>query len=273
MYPALARVLRGSQTIRLVPDPRAANDSPLGSNNPSVSLLVSIDPVHARVPAGKAPAPTLRELSDSAAKGDHAAFQAIHDRIGSGLRRLLLKRSGGREDLVDDLTQRTWANVYAALRQGKYDPSRSAITTFVYAVANNAWLTHLRTFARRQGYLGDGPRMEEEGPLEHAADTADAPALAAAHAEILQVVRDCLREDSVAGLSAPEREVVTAIAAGESDRGLARRLGCSSSTVNVRKHSAYNKIRAHLSSKGLIEAAEVLGLSFDESAEPTGRVP
>ena len=44
--------------------------------------------------------------------------------------------------------------VWKALREGQYDPERSAITTFVYAVANNAWLSHLRGFAREQGFTG-----------------------------------------------------------------------------------------------------------------------
>src|ERR1051326_2771938 len=96
---------------------------------------------------------TLRELTVRAMSGDRGAFEAVHRRVGAGLRKLLLRRTGGREDLVDDLCQRTWASVWKALSEGRYDPERSAITTFVYAVANNAWMTHLRGFARDQGYV------------------------------------------------------------------------------------------------------------------------
>lgn len=193
---------------------------------------------------------TLVELTRRAMHGDEEAFAHLHRRVGAGVRRLLLKRSGGREDLVDDLCQRTWQSTYAALRDGKYDPSRSAITTFVYAIANNAWLTHLRVYAREHGYSGSGVSVREALPkVDPKAPTA-APADAAAQAEMLELVRKCLSENGPAGLTEQERYVVRAIAAGESDRGLARRLGVSSSTVNIRKHSGYDKIRTYLASVG-----------------------
>jgi len=196
--------------------------------------------------------PTLVELCVAVSAGDERAFEALHRRVGAGVRRMLLQRSGGREDLVDDLAQKTWQSVFLAMRDGRYDPSRSAITTFVYAVANNAWLSHLRSFSRERGYTGAGPGfvttavMPEPEPLPE-----DRPEYAAAQAELVQAVRDCLGERSPAGLSEQERLVVHAIASGETDRGLARRLGLSSSTVNVRKHAAYAKIRGYLESRGM----------------------
>lgn len=184
--------------------------------------------------------------------GDQRAFEALHRRVGAGVRRMLLKRSGGREDLVDDLAQRTWQSVYVAMRDGRYDPSRSAITTFVYAVANNAWLTHLRSFARERGYTGAGPGFVSTPTMPEPVPSAeDRPEHAAAQAELIQAMRDCLGDRSPAGLTEQERLVVRAIAAGETDRGLARRLGLSSSTVNVRKHAAYAKIRTYLQSRGM----------------------
>lgn len=196
--------------------------------------------------------PTLAELCLAVKAGDERAFEALHRRVGAGVRRMLLQRSGGREDLVDDLAQRTWQSVFLAMRDGRYDPGRSAITTFVYAVANNAWLSHLRSFARERGYTGAGPGFVSTGTMpEPTPVLEDRPEHAAAQAELVQVVRDCLGERSPAGLTEQERLVVHAIASGETDRGLARRLGLSSSTVNVRKHAAYAKIRAYLESRGM----------------------
>jgi RNA polymerase sigma factor (sigma-70 family) len=196
--------------------------------------------------------PTLRDLSARALAGDHEAFEQIHRRVGAGLRRLLLRRSGGREDLVDDLCQKTWGSVWKALSEKKYDPERAAITTFVYAVANNAWMTHLRGFARDQGYVEGAPAMLDSAHAEHAASTSEGlPDEVWAEAETVECVRACLREDGPGGLTDLERAVVRAIAAGESDRGLARRLGVSSSTVNVRKHAGYEKIKAYLASRGI----------------------
>jgi RNA polymerase sigma factor (sigma-70 family) len=193
---------------------------------------------------------TLVELTRRAMDGDDDAFAHLHRRVGAGVRRLLMKRSAGREDLVDDLCQRTWQSTFAALRDGKYDPARSAITTFVYAIANNAWLTHLRVYAREHGYSGSGLSVREAMPKIDPRTTTAAPADAAAQAELLEHVRACLSENSPAGLTEHERYVVRAIAAGESDRGLARRMGVSSSTVNIRKHSGYEKLRAYLRTVG-----------------------
>ena len=196
--------------------------------------------------------PTLRDLSALAAQGDHDAFEQLHRRVGAGLRRLLLKRSAGREDLVDDLCQKTWTSVWKALSEGKYDPARAAITTFVYAVGNNAWFTHLRSFARDQGYVNGSPAMLGESHLDSAPHRHIPVADAHGQAETIDAVRACLRDGGPGALTDNERAIVRAIAAGESDRALARRLVLSSSTVNIRKHAGYSKIRAYLRSKGLV---------------------
>lgn len=217
--------------------------------------------------SGDGAQPTLRALAAAAMVGDEAAFAQLHRRVGAGVRRMLLKRSGGREDLVDDLAQKTWSSVWVALREGKYDPERSAITTFAYAVANKAWLTHLRSFAREHGYVGDGPSMRAEGPTGGAASLDAGPEDVAGEAEVIDAVRACLREDGPGGLTEHERIVLRAIGAGESDRGLARRLGCSSSTVNIRKHSGYAKVRAYLASLGIGEESE------EGEADPREQAP
>lgn len=193
---------------------------------------------------------TLAQLSARALEGDHTAFEQIHRRVGAGVKRLLLRRSGGREDLVEEISQRTWTSVWQAVKAGKYDPSRSAITTFVYAVANNAWLTHLRGFARDRGYIEGAPGIVPVEAAERLPGDTGETASAIAAAEELQAMRECLAEESPAGLSELERTIVRAIAAGETDRGLARRLNLSSSTVNVRKHAAYEKIRVYMASRG-----------------------
>ncbi len=201
---------------------------------------------------GDGDSPTLRDLSALAAGGDHDAFEQLHRRVGAGLRRLLLKRSAGREDLVDELCQKTWTSVWKALSEGKYDPARAAITTFVYAVGNNAWLTHLRSFARDQGYVNGAPAMLGDSHLDSAPHPRGGASDAHAQDETIDAVRAMLREGGPGGLTDNERTIIRAIAAGESDRALARRLDLSSSTVNIRKHAGYAKIRAYLRSKGLV---------------------
>lgn len=199
------------------------------------------------LPGQPGPSPTLAELTRRACAGDHAAFQDIHRRVGPGLNRMLMARSGGREELVEEIAQRVWTAVWKAIAEKTYDPSRSAITTFAYAIAHNAWITHLRRFARDKGYVQGLPSTQGSEVLdEHVHPAIDSIPQILAEAELIDRVRICLHDQAAAGLSDLEREIVSAIAAGEGDRALARRLGLSSSTINVRKHAAYAKIRAFL---------------------------
>ena len=198
---------------------------------------------------------SLSDLTAAASQGDEAAFAALNRRVGAGLRRLLLKRSGGRADLVDDLLQTTWAAVWQSLKSGKYDPDRAAITTFVYAVGHNAWLTHLRKTSRDR--IAGQTEVPGAGQPAEGSAVGESPAHdVLAQAEAAELVRSCLRDGTVAGLSDQERSIIRCIAAGESDRGLARRLGISCSTVNVKKHSGLAKIRAYLERCGIEEPGE-----------------
>lgn len=207
---------------------------------------------------------TLADLARMASGGDHAAFADLHRRLGPGLRRQLLQRSGGREDVVDELSQRIWSSTWSALTSGKYDPSRAAITTYVYAIGHNAWLTHLRKFSREQGYVGSGPAVLGEEHLPAGAVAADGPAPEVLEqSELIDALRACLRVENPAGLTDPERVVIAAVAQGESDRGLARRLALSSSTVNIRKHAAFSKIRQYLFERGLAS----VDLPFDSQSD------
>jgi RNA polymerase sigma factor (sigma-70 family) len=188
----------------------------------------------------------LAQLAAAAAGGDRASFESLHRRLSGGLRKLFLERSGNKSDVADDLIQRTWVGVWQALSSGRYDPSRSAISTFVYAVAHKMWLQHLR--AR--------PAPRDPIPAE-ALPILDEPA--ADLAEVLDAIRATLRGDS-GDLTTDERAVLRLCGAGASDRDLAARLSISPSTANARKRAAFEKLRRHLATLGhRPEAAERLG--------------
>lgn len=188
----------------------------------------------------------LAELAAAAAGGDRASFESLHRRLSGGLRKLFLERSGNKNDVADDLIQRTWVGVWQALSTGRYDPSRSAISTFVYAVAHKMWLQQLR--AR--------PAPRDPIPAE-ALPTLDEPA--AELAEVLDAVRATLRGAS-GDLSIDERAILRLCGSGASDRDLAARLSISPSTANARKRAAFEKLRRHLASLGhRSEVAERLG--------------
>lgn len=200
----------------------------------------------------------MDELSRAASAGDARAFGELHARYSAGLIRLFLKRTRGRDDLAEELAQRTWTLAWEAIRLGKYDPGRATLSTFVYAVGNNVWLQHLRKAGRSKEQSGagmEGPWFEHDDE-PHAVD-----------AEAIQGVRDALREPEGvavhAVLSESERELVRWAASGLSDRDLARKLGLAPSTVNVKKRSAYEKIRRFLAQRG------IRGLGEDGAGENT----
>lgn len=231
----------------------------------------------------------LAELSRAAAAGDHGALAQLHARFSPGLLRLFLKRTRGRDDLADDLAQRCWTLAWESIRRGKYDPDRASMSTFVYAVANNVWLQHLRKTGRSLEISTPAPLGEGDGGARGPgrglgeSDFDGAFASDLGEAELLQAVRDAVgglsdhsaahaegskgrSEDAGfgggavraatggaaggAGLSEEERSIVRMTAAGMSDRTVASRLGLAPSTVNVKKRGAFEKIRRFLASRG-----------------------
>lgn len=159
---------------------------------------------------------------------------------------MFAQRAPGREELADDLSQRTWLAVWQALRDGKYDPGKSAITTFIYAVGYKVWLQHLRQLGRDHEHAADAEALEAMGPR-----TGDDAASAAGLSEVLDALRQCLHGGEAAGgLTAEERHIVTEASSGVGDRELAKRLGVAPSTLNVRKQAALAKIRRFLAQRG-----------------------
>lgn len=182
-------------------------------------------------------------------------MDAVHARFAPGLRSLFLRRVGEkRADLADDLCQRTWMMTWNAILEGKYDPQRAAISTFLYAVANNAWLRHLRA-AGRDGLNGHSGELEElENAMGPGADPGVPDVLT--HAEELDAVRAFLRDRAAPDALTPdEHAVVTGSARGESDRALAARLGFATSTINGKKQSGFSKLRRTLERLGLAESS------------------
>lgn len=213
-----------------------------------LGLQFSFPMTQAAMRTDRAPTPAsddLAALAAAAGRGDRRAFDRLHERLSGGLRRVLLNRTGGRGDLTEELSQRTWVVLWEAISTGKYDPTRSAITTFLYAVSQKVWLQHLRSASRR-------PTASEDAAAGVAAE-AIAAGDAAGLAELLGAVRECMdgAERGIPGSLTPEeRALMRAVAAGHSDRSLARMLGLAPSTVNVRKRSVFDKVRRFLAVRG-----------------------
>jgi RNA polymerase sigma factor (sigma-70 family) len=185
--------------------------------------------------------PTLAALCAAVAGGDERAFQDLHRRLAGGLMRILLERTGGRAEVAEELAQRTWVVVWEAIRGGKYDPSRSAITTYLYAVSHKVWLQYVRSTAR-------GPISS--GETDSGATAGEEPVSVAGMAELLQAVRECMEGAGADALTPDERALARAVASGHSDRSLAKMLGLAPSTTNVRKRAVFEKIRRFLAVRG-----------------------
>jgi RNA polymerase sigma factor (sigma-70 family) len=157
---------------------------------------------------------------------------------------MLLNRVGGDSHRADDLSQRTWAGLWRSLQSGNYDPERSAISTYVYAVAYRTWLHDVRQTRTAAGVRGVD--HFEDLPAVGSSPEPDA----ATHlSQAIDAVRSALAGREVE-LGDDERDLLRAIAAGESDRAIAKRLGLAASTVNVRKQSALTKLRRILARQG-----------------------
>lgn len=195
-------------------------------------------------PGPSQPLDDLALLAKRASAGDSASFEALFRRLGPAVRRVLLRRVGGDEHRADDLSQRTWAGLWRSLQTGSYDPARSAITTYVYAVAYRTWLHDLRQSQT-------SPDRRVTAGLEDLQTAFDQPAPDAASdlSSAIDAVRSALR-GSDPDLADDDRDLLRSIAAGESDRSIAKRLGLAASTINVRKQAALSKLRRILARKG-----------------------
>ncbi|MBX3407486.1 MAG: sigma-70 family RNA polymerase sigma factor [Phycisphaeraceae bacterium] len=188
----------------------------------------------------------LADLVARAVAGDESAFEALHRRIGPGLRRMLAQRlPNGADAEIDDLSQRVWIAIWQALRSGAYQPERAAFTTFAYAIAYRTFLYHARQNAVHRSRMADfdfgdaaaGPQGQSPESAQHLA-------------ALLETLRGVLRGESAEPMSSDDRAMLRAIAEGESDRSLAARLALSPSTANARKQAALGKVRRLLARLG-----------------------
>lgn len=146
--------------------------------------------------------------------------------------------------------------MWQAIRDGRYDPGRGALSTFVYAVAMKIWLRERRRSARQP----DPADELADRLLSAEGDMADAAALA----ELLRRVQDYLADPR---LPEEDRHVLGAVSRGVSDRDLARELGVVPSTAHERKSSALKRLRRWLFPGPQHPSAERRGHAGEEQHE------
>jgi RNA polymerase sigma factor (sigma-70 family) len=141
---------------------------------------------------------------------------------------------------AERLAQETWIQVWHALAEGRYDPSRAAITTFAFAIASNLRLRELRTIGRALS-----PTDETQHTTVDSTDAAEA----LAHASTLEAVRHLISDDR-SDLDESDRLILSLLARGMGDRDIARELGVSPSTGHERKKRALARLAALLQTLG-----------------------
>ncbi len=194
------------------------------------------------------PTLSLRELSEAAASGERTVFDEVYARLDGVVRRFMRQR-GAHASLSDDLSQRVWFAVWQACRNGNYDPNRAAISTFVYAVASNVWLQHLRSRGTRDART---QAIESIGVDILDAERASDFAKSAEAIELLRRAMSASEEgDAASDLTERERDALRATGEGVTDRDLALRLAVSPSTAHATRKSAIEKVGRLLRRAGL----------------------
>jgi RNA polymerase sigma-70 factor (ECF subfamily) len=162
--------------------------------------------------------------------GDEAAFAALYRRRQAGLYRFAFQMSGS-ESVAEDAVQ----EVFMALLDAeiKFDPSRGALSSYLYGAARNQVLRRL-TKERNFVALTD----EHEGPAARADNRSGAasrdPFAEASRGETVEAVRQ-----AVLALPVHYREVVVLCELQEmSYAEAASALDCAVGTVRSRLHRA-----------------------------------
>ena len=179
-------------------------------------------------------APVMAHAPDDSAlmlryrDGDVAAFETLYRRHRDAIYRYLLRLSGHR-DTADDVFQDVWGKIIKA--RDSYRPT-AKFTTFLYRVAHNCFIDHVRRNRRHSRNVPLEPELHDnrEETLEMATERSLArERLARALGSLPEEQRDAflLREEG--GLSIDDIAAVT---------------GCNRETAKSRLRYAVAKLRS-----------------------------
>ena len=179
-------------------------------------------------------APTMAHTPDDSAlmlryrDGDVAAFETLYRRHKDPVYRYLLRLSGHNET-AEDVFQDVWGKIIKA--RSSYRPT-AKFTTFLYRVAHNCFIDHVRRNKRHAGNTTLEPELH--GDPGETVETATERSLARERLEVAltqlpEAQRDAflLREEG--GLSVDQIAAVT---------------GCNRETAKSRLRYAVDKLRA-----------------------------
>jgi len=184
------------------------------------------------------------ELMRRAAAGDPDAFIVLMGRKYSAVEavcRNVLGRNGPVEDVATEVFLQLW-------RQRESIRSTDAIDGWLKQTARNLALKSIAAEAK-------GKRADREWLQRSQEAAADQPVHAATQAELVRRVRRAITK-----LPAPDRQLLAAAEAAESDRQAAAALGESLGTYRVRLHRARQRLRTILKQYGVAPVAGAVAL-------------
>ncbi|HET7135563.1 MAG TPA: sigma-70 family RNA polymerase sigma factor [Casimicrobiaceae bacterium] len=175
---------------------------------------------------------------------DRHAFAELVKRHQSGVRASLRKLTAGNHALADDLAQDTFVLAWRNLKSFRQE---ARFSTWLYRIATNCWLAHLRK--RREELLGDRDAElvdeEDDAPGEDARD--------ADHAQGTTMKIDL--ERAMARLSEAERAAIVQCYHNDlSHEEAAYVLGCPVGTVKTHILRGKQKLKAALAAWAPSEA-------------------
>jgi RNA polymerase sigma-70 factor (ECF subfamily) len=179
-------------------------------------------------------APSMAHTPDDSAlmlryrDGDVAAFETLYRRHKDPVYRYLLRLCGHR-DTAEDIFQDVWGKIIKA--RGSYRPT-AKFTTFLYRVAHNCFIDHVRRNKRHAGNSSFEPdEHSDPGETPEAATerTLARERLEAALPELPDEQRDAFLLHEEAGLSVDQIAVV---------------MDCNRETAKSRLRYAVSKLRA-----------------------------
>jgi RNA polymerase sigma-70 factor (ECF subfamily) len=181
----------------------------------------------------------VTELLSRVARGDRAAFAALHRATAPKLAGVLSRMLRDRAE-VDDALQEVFVKVWQ--RAAQFDPVRGAGLAWLVAVARHHALDRLRTRSEARGLRRAEPDPDGRDPLASLADEAPGPETAMLARAELGRLGDCLAELDP-GKAALVR---AAYLDGASYQELADRTGAPLNTIRTWLRRSLLRLRACL---------------------------
>jgi RNA polymerase sigma-70 factor (ECF subfamily) len=197
----------------------------------------------------KTDAPTLQELLDRTARGDHAAFAAVYERTHAHLFGVAL-RMLGREQAAEDVLQEAFVNVWksASLYRSSVGGAEVQPMTWLIAIVRNKSLDALRSRKRLREVEAPDIGEAEDGD-EASASLGGAPSAL----ELLsQATRALQIEGCMSGLDGSYRQsLALAYYQGLSHSEVAAQMGAPLGSVKAWIRRGLEKLKSCLQAQGL----------------------